>query len=54
MATASAALCAASAVYRATYTREGQSLDVSAMHTYLAALACAVAAQWTQARGPSL
>ena len=47
MAVTGAALCAASAVYHATYTREGQSLDVSAMHTYLAALASAVAAQWT-------
>jgi len=47
MAVVGAALCAASAVYHATYTREGQSLDVSAMHTYLAALASAVGAQWT-------
>jgi len=42
-----AALVGGSAVYHATYTREGQSLDVSAMMTYVAALACAVAAQWT-------
>ena len=42
-----AALVGGSAVYHATYMREGQSLDVSAMMTYLAALACAVAAQWT-------
>jgi len=41
-----AALVGGSAVYHATYTREGQSLDVSAMMTYVAALACAVAAQW--------
>jgi len=40
-----AALVGGSAVYHATYTREGQSLDVSAMMTYVAALACAVAAQ---------
>jgi hypothetical protein len=42
-----AALVGGSAVYHATYTREGQSLDVSTMMTYVAALACAVAAQWT-------
>ena len=42
-----AALVGGSSVYHATYTREGQSLDVSAMMTYIAALACAVAAQWT-------
>ena len=42
-----AALVAGSAVYHATYTRQGQSLDVSAMVTYVAALACAIAAQWT-------
>jgi len=42
-----AALVGGSAVYHATYTREGQSLDVSTMLTYVAALACAVAAQWT-------
>ena len=42
-----AALVGGSAVYHATYTREGQSLDVSAMMTYVAALAYAVAAQWT-------
>jgi hypothetical protein len=42
-----AALVAGSSVYHATYTREGQSLDVSTMLTYVAALACAVAAQWT-------
>jgi len=47
MAITGAALCAASAVYHATYTRQGQSLDVSAMHTYLAGLACVVASQWT-------
>ena len=41
------ALCAGSAVYHATYTRAGQSLDVSTMLTYVASLACAVAAQWT-------
>ena len=41
-----AALVSGSAVYHATYTREGQSLDVSAMMTYVAALACAIAAQW--------
>jgi hypothetical protein len=40
-----AALVGSSAVYHATYTREGQSLDVSAMMTYVASLACAVAAQ---------
>jgi len=44
---AGAALVGGSAVYHATYTREGQSLDVSTMMTYVAALACAVAAQWT-------
>jgi len=44
---AGAALVGGSAVYHATYTREGQSLDVSAMMTYVTALACAVAAQWT-------
>jgi len=42
-----AALVGGSAVFHATYTREGQSLDVSTMMTYVAALACAVAAQWT-------
>jgi len=42
-----AALVGGSSVYHATYTREGQSLDVSAMMTYVAALACTVAAQWT-------
>jgi len=42
-----AALVGGSAVYHATYTRSGQSLDVSAMMTYVAALACAVGAQWT-------
>jgi len=42
-----AALVGGSSVYHATYTREGQSLDVSAMMTYVAALACAVVAQWT-------
>jgi hypothetical protein len=42
-----AALVGGSAVYHATYTREGQSLDVSAMMIYVTALACAVAAQWT-------
>ena len=42
-----AALVGASSVYHATYTREGQSLDVSAMMTYAAALACVVGAQWT-------
>jgi len=35
-----AALVGGSAVYHATHTREGQSLDVSAMMTYVAALAC--------------
>jgi len=44
---AGAALVGGSSVYHATYTREGQSLDVSAMMTYVAALTCAVAAQWT-------
>ena len=42
-----AALVGGSAVYHATYTREGQGLDVSAMMAYVASLACAVAAQWT-------
>ena len=42
-----AALVGGSSVYHATYTREGQSLDVSTMLTYVASLACAVAAQWT-------
>jgi hypothetical protein len=41
-----AALVGGSAVYHATYTREGQSLDVSTMMTYVASLTCAVAAQW--------
>jgi hypothetical protein len=40
-----AALVGGSAVYHATYTREGQSLDVSTMLTYVASLTCAVAAQ---------
>jgi hypothetical protein len=47
LAVTGAALCAGSAVYHATYTRAGQSLDVSTMLTYVASLACAVAAQWT-------
>jgi hypothetical protein len=42
-----AALVGGSSVYHATYTREGQSLDVSTMMTYVASLACALAAQWT-------
>ncbi|PSQ97821.1 MAG: hypothetical protein BRD51_03925 [Bacteroidetes bacterium SW_11_64_17] len=42
-----AALVGGSSVYHATYTREGQSLDVSTMLTYVASLACAVGAQWT-------
>ena len=42
-----AALVGGSAVYHATYTREGQSLDVSTMMTYVASLTCAVGAQWT-------
>jgi hypothetical protein len=42
-----AALVGGSAVYHATYTREGQSLDVSTMMTYVVSLACAVAAQWS-------
>lgn len=42
-----AALVGGSAVYHATYTREGQSLDVSTMMTDVAALTCAIAAQWT-------
>jgi hypothetical protein len=41
------ALVGGSTVYHATYTREGQSLDVSTMMTYVASLACAVAAQWS-------
>jgi len=40
-----AALVGGSAVYHATNTREGQSLDVSTMMTHVAALTCAVAAQ---------
>jgi len=42
-----AALVGGSAVYHATYTRGAQSLDVSTMMTYIASLACAVAARWT-------
>ena len=47
LAVTGAALCAGSAVYHATYTRQGQSLDVSTMLTYVASLACAVASVWT-------
>lgn len=47
LAATGAALCAGSAVYHATYTRAGQSLDASTMLTYVASLACAVASQWT-------
>jgi len=47
LAVTGAALCAGSAVYHATYTRAGQSLDVSTMLTYVASLACAVASVWT-------
>ncbi|WP_103030036.1 hypothetical protein [Salinibacter altiplanensis] len=42
-----AAVVGGSSVYHATYTREGQSLDVSTMMAYVAGLTCAIAAQWT-------